>query len=203
MSWRPSRLLRLAQSRYRDHLVLCEADSEHYDDDVHYMTLSHRGNAQEQVLLRKTNRAELRRGIDTSRLKVSIRDALTIAKHLAIECLWVDTLCIIQDDSSDRSREIAQMDKVYGNSLCNIAASDGVGDDIGCFHQRDKRAIGSHRVRLGQTGSLNTWHLLRLSGGENVDWDLNATILENRAWGKSVRPRTPQSRGTADGYRFW
>ncbi|KAK4962042.1 hypothetical protein LTR10_002539 [Elasticomyces elasticus] len=36
----------------------------------------------------------------------------------------VDLLCILQNDAKDRSEHIAQMHKVYSNSICNIAASD-------------------------------------------------------------------------------
>lgn len=38
--------------------------------------------------------------------------------------IWVDSLCIIQDDRVDWEREAAKMGSVYENALLTIAATD-------------------------------------------------------------------------------
>jgi hypothetical protein len=40
--------------------------------------------------------------------------------------LWIDALCIVQDDSADWKREAAMMGRVYEDAFLTIAATDGI-----------------------------------------------------------------------------
>ena len=51
------------------------------------------------------------------------QDTVKIVRSLGIQYLWIDALCIIQDDAQDWAREAAQMQKVYANSLFTISAT--------------------------------------------------------------------------------
>ncbi|KAH7138762.1 heterokaryon incompatibility protein-domain-containing protein [Dendryphion nanum] len=48
-----------------------------------------------------------------SKIPLTIRDAIDVAKEVDIEYLWVDNLCIIQDDEELKSKTIKAMDLVY------------------------------------------------------------------------------------------
>ncbi|KAK0720563.1 heterokaryon incompatibility protein-domain-containing protein [Lasiosphaeris hirsuta] len=61
-------------------------------------------------------------GISLMTLPRTIRDAVMVAQKLAIRYLWVDALCIIQDDGDDWARESARMCDIYSNSKITIAA---------------------------------------------------------------------------------
>jgi hypothetical protein len=52
----------------------------------------------------------------------TFEDAIFITSILDLEYLWIDSLCIIQDDEDDWRQELALMSTVYGNSYLNIAA---------------------------------------------------------------------------------
>jgi hypothetical protein len=39
-------------------------------------------------------------GIDLNALPMSFRDVITVIKELGMRYLWIDTICIIQDDHS-------------------------------------------------------------------------------------------------------
>ena len=45
--------------------------------------------------------------------------------------LWVDSLCIIQDDEDDKAIQIAAMDQIYSSSVLTIAAASGDNADAG------------------------------------------------------------------------
>ncbi|OAL43977.1 hypothetical protein IQ07DRAFT_475527, partial [Pyrenochaeta sp. DS3sAY3a] len=62
-------------------------------------------------------------GIDFASFPQTIKDAITVAKGLHIRHLWVDSLCIIQDDEMDKEREIGQMGRIYQRSTITILAS--------------------------------------------------------------------------------
>ncbi|KAF7539254.1 hypothetical protein G7Z17_g12456 [Cylindrodendrum hubeiense] len=57
---------------------------------------------------------------------LTISDAITVCARLQIKYLWVDSLCIIQDDETDMLETIDKMDSIYGESVLTIVAASGV-----------------------------------------------------------------------------
>jgi hypothetical protein len=56
-------------------------------------------------------------------LPKTLQDSLMIARYLDFDYIWIDCLCIIQDDREDWNREAARMADVYLNAALTIAAS--------------------------------------------------------------------------------
>ena len=65
-----------------------------------------------------------------TRLPRTIRDAMEVTRRLGYRFLWVDRLCIVQDDEATKPAHLASMAAIYGNSSITIIA-DNVGDDEG------------------------------------------------------------------------
>ncbi|KAJ9632025.1 hypothetical protein H2203_000426 [Taxawa tesnikishii (nom. ined.)] len=61
-------------------------------------------------------------GIIISELPETIQDAIAIARGLAVPYLWVDSLCIIQEDAEDWPRESSTMGDTYSNAFLTIGA---------------------------------------------------------------------------------
>ncbi|KAK3326110.1 heterokaryon incompatibility protein-domain-containing protein [Apodospora peruviana] len=59
------------------------------------------------------------------------QDAIEVTCNLGLAYLWVDSLCIIQDSSSDWAAESVKMGAIYKNAVCNIAAANIISDDAG------------------------------------------------------------------------
>lgn len=55
----------------------------------------------------------------------TITDAIELVQGLGKRYLWVDTLCLISNDSSDMQRGIQGMDLIYERSYLNIIAAAG------------------------------------------------------------------------------
>lgn len=54
----------------------------------------------------------------------TIRDAIIVTKELHLRYLWVDALCIVQDDVSERYAQMAIMAQIYSHAaVCFIAAA--------------------------------------------------------------------------------
>ncbi|EYB27138.1 hypothetical protein FG05_04868 [Fusarium graminearum] len=58
-------------------------------------------------------------------LPCTIQDAITTCAKLHIEYIWIDSLCIIQDDESDMIQVIDKMDSIYRESILTIVAATG------------------------------------------------------------------------------
>lgn len=57
-----------------------------------------------------------------------------LSQNLGVECLRIDSLCILQDSTEDWIRESSIMGDIYARSYCNIAASESRNPDSGCMH---------------------------------------------------------------------
>ena len=58
-------------------------------------------------------------------LPALIEDAAIVVKGLRINYLWVDSLCIIQDDKEDKRLQIQDIDNIYGSATLCIVAANG------------------------------------------------------------------------------
>ncbi|RGP70207.1 hypothetical protein FSPOR_4107 [Fusarium sporotrichioides] len=111
-----------------------------------YWTLSHRwGDPTKVVQLYKgnnkkgtvSNEERFRNGIGLHELSPTFRDAVQVVHKLGYRYIWIDSLCIFQDSSSDWEVEAGLMKDVYGNSFCNISAIRSSHDtSLGLFGQR-------------------------------------------------------------------
>lgn len=72
-------------------------------------------------------------GIAVSRLPPTFRDAVRITRSMGCQYLWIDSLCIIQDDSDDWDAEALEMASIYKNGLLTIAAAAASGPKGGLF----------------------------------------------------------------------
>jgi len=59
-----------------------------------------------------------------------------VARELGIRLVWIDLLCIIQDDPEDLAREIEKMDEVYGQAYLTVASTLDTSSPNGMFHKR-------------------------------------------------------------------
>ncbi|OTB19332.1 hypothetical protein K445DRAFT_314217 [Daldinia sp. EC12] len=67
----------------------------------------------------------------TGRIPLTIRDAIEFTRLMGMQYLWVDTLCIVQDDPADKARLIGRMDDVYDCAAVTIIAAAGADADAG------------------------------------------------------------------------
>jgi hypothetical protein len=80
-----------------------------------------------------SNLEERQQGIPIADLPPTFRDAVTICRRLAIEYLWIDSLCILQDSVDDWRAESPKMSQIYINALITIIAEASTGSHVGIF----------------------------------------------------------------------
>jgi hypothetical protein len=76
-------------------------------------------------------------GIDVMELPQTFRDSVVLTERLGLRYLWIDSLCIIQDDAEDWAREAAQMANVYRNAHLVLNAANSPADNTGFLFPRD------------------------------------------------------------------
>jgi hypothetical protein len=85
------------------------------------------------LTLNRHNLDTFRKRIPEEALSQTFKDAIVIARELGLLYIWIDSLCVLQDDTDDWLLEAATMSSVYGGSSLNIAASGAPNGNFGCF----------------------------------------------------------------------
>lgn len=62
-------------------------------------------------------------GIQYDDLPKTLQDAVFLVRHLGLQYLWADCLCIVQDNKADWEHEAGRMADVYTNAYLTLAAT--------------------------------------------------------------------------------
>jgi hypothetical protein len=146
-----------------------------------YVALSYCWGISQALTTTKLTLAQRRREIVLGDMPQTLQDALFIAQQLGIPYIWIDALCIIQDDKSDWQKEAALMGTVYRNSHLTIAASNAPTSSAGFLHPRKP----SHKLQLqlhSQDQVVSTLYLQPRRGLSRAQDSLKDEPLMSRAW---------------------
>jgi heterokaryon incompatibility protein (HET) len=149
--WHPSRLLEIRGTDYRTVYLRNRAE---LFPSLPYFTLSHCWGSLKPMKLTTETEGILRAGISVHSLPKTFRDAIFITSDFSTPYLWIDSLCIFQDNLEDWQREAAAMCDVYNHALCNIAATGASDGSVGLFVQRDPTVECLSRIYAD-------WHVTR------------------------------------------
>jgi hypothetical protein len=99
-----------------------------------YICLSHCwGVSSNHVVTTTDNIQDFKNIVPWSILPLTFKDAIDFTRRLGIRFLWIDSLCIVQNDPQDWLKESAQMLSIYQNSYLTIAATKSPNSSSGCY----------------------------------------------------------------------
>ncbi|KAF5636187.1 tol [Fusarium sp. NRRL 52700] len=137
-AWKPTRLLFVSNTQAALRIRLVE--SQNIPNGAEYLTLSHCLVAGRTHQLTRSNLQAFKSSIPVDELPRVFIDACKTTNRLSHEYLWIDALCIIQDDPADWQHEVGCMASIYGNSWLNLSADGDDAADYGLFCPSSKRA---------------------------------------------------------------
>jgi hypothetical protein len=150
-------------------------------------------------VLSKDNLSELSFGISPQQLPKTFADAVEITRKLEVQYIWIDSLCIVQDDEDDWRRESALMEHVYGGSHLNIAASSATSVHGGCW-VATKGMQSTFRTKV----SVGDRELVREIRDDNCyDVAVWESHLATRAWALQEKLLPPRTIHLGDRGAFW
>ncbi|KAK1622364.1 heterokaryon incompatibility protein-domain-containing protein [Colletotrichum phormii] len=133
----PSRVLDVGTLESGPFIKLVEPGADLHD---RYITLSYCwGQGSKHFTTTNETMQARKEGVPLDSLPQTLRDAVFITRALGVRYLWIDSLCICQDDLKDWERESGQMAAVYSNSYLTIAATKSSDINGGLLSPRKKR----------------------------------------------------------------
>jgi hypothetical protein len=183
----PTRLLRIDNSIKNEFILrlidTCEIPKLFV---ARYTALSYCWGGEQSCKTTKALLAERKEKIDYGSLSQSIKDAIRVSSTLSIPYLWVDSLCIVQDDNDEKTREITKMPDIYRHAHVTISASRSARAEVGFLHDRCLTDRPEQVFRLpfrcpDKDGTLGSVILLPVTEDEDED------PLDQRAWALQER----------------
>lgn len=193
----PTRVIDVNLQNDSSDLRLCQPPKGH---NFPYVALSHCWGPSKTPPSSKTtkdNLASFKHEILTSTLPTSFQDAVYITRKLNIRYLWIDSLCIVQDDEDDWEIESAKMASVYQNAYVTIAATASASCKETLLAPRSSATI----FKLdGQDEKSETFHArLHPLGSQS----LAGSPLFKRAWAFQEMILSPRVLHFAEDQLYW
>ncbi|KAI0849587.1 hypothetical protein F5Y00DRAFT_261372 [Daldinia vernicosa] len=101
-----------------------------------YLCLSYCGGGSSNFKTTKESLLDCMNTIPLSLFPLTLRDAILATRQLGFRFLWIDALCVVQDDENDRKREAAQMQTIFANATMTLSAHDSQDPTGGLFRPR-------------------------------------------------------------------
>jgi hypothetical protein len=144
------------------------------DKYASYICLSHCWGKENQPLKCTTaNLNEWKSRIDWDLLPQTFQDAIDFVRRLGQRYLWIDSLCILQDDRDDWDEQSVKMAEIYENSYLTLAAS-WASDCTGGLYHKDSPEGKSYTAYYRK---VTRSHLYRADIGAGIERILNPPVF--------------------------
>lgn len=190
----PTRLLDIeADGRVRlvesQHLLLHSYQGRSTNPHVKYAALSYCWGSPEGTSIMKTTKQTRKtyevEGISEQDMPATFIDAISVARKLGIQYLWIDALCIIQDDLEDWEAESSRMSDVFMNSYVTICAAASSSSSESFLVQPPKEVL-TLRFRSSLDSDISGTYSIFLEGHRSGvfvdDLDIRDRKWRTRGW---------------------
>ena len=164
------------------------------DEKVVYAALSYcwgsAADVTQQLRTEKCNLNDRTNNIPDDSMPRVIRDAIRVCRSVGIRYLWIDSLCIIQDDTADWERESAMMGQVFGHALVTIFATSSHSCHQSFLKRKRQRVVlpflsGITSSVDGQFSLVRSGSYLATAERDPWGWpgtDLMQSVWSSRGW---------------------
>ena len=183
----PQRLLHVGGGEVA-HLTLQDFHEGSVPTTPDYAALSYMWGGPQRFMTTKESLEARMVKIDFEDLPGTLRDAVLVCRAIGIQWLWVDVLCIIQDDLRDKLEQIKTMGEVYRSAILTLIPAFSQGSDESFLSDTFENAILPFQRFHGNnsSGSQGSVCLLKKQSGtpafpiETRGWTMQERLLSTR-----------------------
>ncbi|KAH8588442.1 heterokaryon incompatibility protein-domain-containing protein [Bisporella sp. PMI_857] len=123
-SFVPRRLLDIESPLCESEIRLVDTQQDFFDSDIQYVCLSHCwGKSRPRCITLIETLDQNREQILWNTIPKTFQNVISVLRKLGFRYLWIDSICIIQDDTGDWATEAAHMCDVYSQAALTVAAT--------------------------------------------------------------------------------
>jgi hypothetical protein len=180
----PMRVLDVGDSENPERLLLHVTKSE----SGKYIALSHCWGDSIPLRTEKETIAAHCEAINFEKLPELFQDAVTVTRKLGVQFLWIDSLCIIQDNEEDWQCEAKRMEKVFASAYCTIAATSAENSN-----EHFLPRLGKIFVKLVDNSASPPFSVYACEVGRSFNDDVEDGVLNKRGWVYQERALSPRT----------
>ena len=154
---------------------------------IQYVALTYCWGKAPALVTTKATLGKHFKGIELRKMPTVLRDAVVVTRACGLRFLWIDALCICQDDEVEKLSEIANMGDIYAGSAMTLSALSSVGNDVGILYRRNLGSVLVGSIE-GQRSFAKLY--LRRRPMDIVD-ELQKAPYSRRAWTLQERLLAP------------
>jgi Heterokaryon incompatibility protein (HET) len=164
-----------------------------------YMALSHCWGTSNLPKTTTTNKAAFMENIEWQSLTKTFQDAVTLTRKLGYDYIWIDSLCIVQNNPQDWKTQASRMATIFVNAELVISAASSKDGSGGLFKNREPvQIIASKNTETTMTVQeyADDHRVIKLPGSEveyivrdaarHAQWDSNYLI--SKSAGRKYNP---------------
>jgi hypothetical protein len=141
-----------------------------------YAALSQRWGTSQHLIVTKATLEQLNGGLSLDLLPATFKDAVYAARRLGIYSLWIDALCIVQDDLEEWRSESQKMGDIYTNAKFVIAVHCAADDSEGFLAEALPTRSAIEFQDPDGKGDIGVYRR------SNFDVDVTYSPLSKRGW---------------------
>jgi hypothetical protein len=209
----PARLVEIINEEPNIKLKLVDGST----DCVPYVALSYRWGALEAVWQTTTQNLDSRQvQFSINDLPKTLSDTVKVTRDLGFRWLWIDSLCIVQNDRDDWAREAVKMASIYQNAIVTIAADSSQDAKAGLHNDksvsmldRDKSSEICNTLSTGKKSSIIIfgYQKTRVDSSVTKIRDMGDLLshgsLRDRGWTMQERILSPRIIHYASNQLYW
>lgn len=194
----PTRLISI------EHDAVSLVITENLQSPPQYATLSYCWGQQPFTKLTRENIRSFMDRIPRDELPPTFTDAFEVARQLEIHYIWIDALCIVQNDdpnapNNDWAKEAGHMSSVYGGAHLNLAATTATSPHQG-FLQRPEKPVLGFVAEITSGGCRTARSFCKKKAFKE---GTTKTLLAGRAWAFQERMLPARTMYFDDRGLFW
>ncbi len=165
-------------------------------EKAQYVCLSHCWGLSQIIITTAKTLQDRISGIPWTSLSRTFQEAITFTRSLKVRYLWIDSLCIVQDDKHDWEQEAARIAMIYENSFLTLAATKSTNGQGGMFSN-----LNVHELVVNVHDTSYHLYVRRLI--KHLHNDPQEFPLLSRAWVLQERLLSPRVLHFTNGELAW
>jgi len=174
-SFLPKRVIDLGPAGHGPIRLFC---TSHDQTPGRYLTLSHIWGPSMRFYTTRENLDSFTKEISSIYMPRTFQHAVEITRNLGIRYLWIDALCIVQDDREDWDYESKRMEHIFSSAYATLAATCAVNAGDGFLKQRPHRACVT-LTRQERAGDMPYYFCEAI---DDFSGDVDQSELSKRGW---------------------
>ena len=185
----PTRLLHISKANEQVHLI--ELSDLTPDERASictqgFVSLSYCWGMDQPVKLLKNTLATFKQGLENNALPKTLQDAIWVTTMLGLNYIWIDCLCIVQDDSTDKQKEVSRMSIYYSVNTITICAASASTCMVGFLKGQDEQRFEAGPFKFDLTGENDSILLYEEAKVTELEptarraWTLQESLLSRR-----------------------